>query len=75
VGKARIRVMEGVSYFTKGHTRTPGSETVPTLWADEAVVFEYLFTTGLCMPPHSVLMDILQKNQVQLHQVTPNVVV
>jgi hypothetical protein len=74
VGKARIQAMQGVSYFTKGHTRTPGLETVPTLRA-EAVVFEYLFTTGLRMPPHSVLMDILQKIQVQLHQVTSNVVV
>jgi hypothetical protein len=28
---------------------------------DEAVVFEDFFTTGLRMPPHTVLMDILCK--------------
>jgi hypothetical protein len=42
---------------------------------DEAVVFEDLFTAVLHMPPHPVLMDILQKFQVQLHQLMPNAIV
>jgi hypothetical protein len=57
--KARIRVMERVSYFLKGHTRLPGLETVPTPRADEAVVFRDLFSVGLHMPLHPVLTDIL----------------
>jgi hypothetical protein len=35
-------------------------------------VFEDFFTTGLCMSPHSVLVDIFCKFRVQLHQLTPN---
>jgi hypothetical protein len=74
VGKVRIHVMEHVSYFMKGHARPPGLETVPTPWADEPVGFEDLFSTGLRMPPHSELTDNLQKFHVQLHQLTPNVI-
>jgi hypothetical protein len=43
--------------------------------ADEAVVFEEFFTGGLRMPPHPVLANILLKFQVQIHQLTPNVIV
>jgi hypothetical protein len=39
------------------------------------MVFEDYFTTGLCMPPHPVLLDILRKFRVLLHQLTPNAIV
>jgi hypothetical protein len=32
------------------------------------------FTTGLRMPPHPIMSDILLKFQVQLHQLTPNAI-
>jgi hypothetical protein len=44
-------------------------------WVDEAVVFEDLFAARLCMPPHLTLTDILQKFQVQLHQLIANAIV
>jgi hypothetical protein len=36
--------------------------------ANEVIVIEDFFTTGLHMPPHPVLADILCKFWVQLHQ-------
>jgi hypothetical protein len=48
---------------------------VPEPWIDEAVVFEDMFVAGPRMPLHLVLTDILQNFQIQLHQLTPNVIV
>jgi hypothetical protein len=47
-------------------------ESVPEPPVDEVVVFEGLFADRLRMPLHPVLMNILQKLQVELHQLTPN---
>jgi hypothetical protein len=61
---SRIREMIDHGYFTEGIARVLGDETV----------LEEFFTTGLRMPPHLVLSDILLKSQVQLHQLTPNAI-
>jgi hypothetical protein len=61
-------------YFSKGYDRPLGSESVLNPRPDEAVVFEDCFATGLHMLPHSVLVDILRKFWVQLHQLTPNAI-
>jgi hypothetical protein len=37
--------------------------------------FKDFFAAGLRMPPHPVLVDILCKFRVQLHQLTPNAIV
>jgi hypothetical protein len=38
-------------------------------------VFEAFFTTGLRLPAHRFVAEVLQKYDVQIHQLTPNVVV
>jgi hypothetical protein len=48
---------------------------VPEHNGDKAVVFEEFFTTGLRMPPYPVLVDILLKFHVHIHQLTPNSIV
>jgi hypothetical protein len=53
----------------------PSLESVASPQTDEAMVFEDYFTTGLCMPPHPILLDILCKFRVLLHQLTPNAIV
>jgi hypothetical protein len=50
-------------------------ETVPEPEDNEVIVFEEFFSAGLRMPPHLVLVDILLKFRVQLHQLTPNAIV
>jgi hypothetical protein len=72
IGKDWIWTIGGLSYFAKGSAWALGSESVSESCIDKAVIFEDLFTAGLRMPPHPVLTDILQKFQVQLHQLTPN---
>jgi hypothetical protein len=47
---------------------------VPEPDDDEAVVYDDFFVTGLRMPPHSALGDILLHFQVQLHQLTLNAI-
>jgi hypothetical protein len=72
IGKDRIQMMEGLCYFAKGSARAPATESP---WIVKVVIFEELFTAGLCMSSHQVLMGILQKFQVQLHQLTPNAII
>jgi hypothetical protein len=59
--------VEKLRYFAEGSAREPEEETVPEPTDDEAVVFEEFFTTGLRMPPHPALTEILLKYRVQLH--------
>jgi hypothetical protein len=63
--------MIDIGYFAEGLGREPGEETVLEPHPDEAMVFEEFFTTGLRMPPHPVLADILLKFQIHIHQLTP----
>jgi hypothetical protein len=62
--------LETLRYFVEGSAGEPGEETVPEATDDEAIVFEEFFITGLRMPPHPALKEILLKYRVQLH--TPN---
>jgi hypothetical protein len=74
--KARLTYLESVArYFSKGYARPPGAEPVSDPQEIEMVVFEDFFVVGLRIPLHPVLLDILQKFWVQLHQLTPNAIV
>jgi hypothetical protein len=74
--KIQLGSMESYThYFTKGHGRPLDVESIPEPQANEAVIFEDFFTAGLCMPPHPVLVDILRKFHIQLHQLTPNAII
>jgi hypothetical protein len=55
--------------------RALSAGSVPDPRANKAMVFEDFFTVGLHMPPHPVLVDILHKFQVQLHQLMPNAII
>jgi hypothetical protein len=50
VGKIKEMVEKG--HFLKGGARSPGTETMPELEDDEAVVYEVFSIAGLRMPPH-----------------------
>jgi hypothetical protein len=67
-----IREMTEQHYFVEGGARAPGQQTVPEPEDDEVIIFKEFFFARLRMPPHLVLVDILLKFQVQLHQLTPN---
>jgi hypothetical protein len=74
--KTRLGSLESYAhYFPKGYGRPPGAEFVLDPQTNEAVVFKDFFTAGLCMPQHPVLVDILCKFHIQLHQLTPNAII
>jgi hypothetical protein len=56
-----IWAMEHLGYFAKGDAKTPRVEMVPEPNIDEVVVFEDFFSTGLCMPLHLTLVEIMLK--------------
>jgi hypothetical protein len=60
--------------FGGGVGRVPGAEEVPEP-EGELVVFEAFFIAGLCLPAHCFVSEVLQKFEVQVHQLTPNAVV
>jgi hypothetical protein len=72
VGK--IKEMEERCYFVKDEARMLGAETVLEPHDDEAEVFKDFFVTGLRMPPHLTLANILLHFQAQLHQLMPNAI-
>jgi hypothetical protein len=60
VGRMHVVAMEThTRYFRKGYCWVPSMDIVLMPQAKEAVVFEDLFSVGLRMPPHSVLVEIL----------------
>lgn len=72
MGKVHIWAMElHAQYFPKGYARPPSPEIVHTPRVDEVIVFEDLFSAGLRMLPHPVLVKI----HIQLHQLMSNAIV
>lgn len=70
-----MKAYEDRGYFLKGDGRAPKNETVPTPQAGEVVVFYDFFAVGLRFPCDPLLIDILDRFNAQLHQLTPNAVV
>jgi hypothetical protein len=66
--------MESLGIFQAGYGRAAGAETTPRS-NNKVLVFEGLFLAGLLMLCHGFLLDVLEKFKVQIHQLTPNVVV
>jgi hypothetical protein len=76
VEKVRKTSMENnARYFLKGYYWVSDMKSVPMLRVNDAVVFEDFFSVGFRMPPHLMLMDILCKFWVQLHELMPNAIV
>jgi hypothetical protein len=71
---ARVQNMQRLGYFGGGVGRVPRAEEVPKP-EGELVVFEAFFITGLRLPAHRFVSEVLQNFKVQVHQLTPNAVV
>jgi hypothetical protein len=63
-----------LGYFGNGVGRVSGAEEIPEP-EGELVVFEAFFIAGLCLPAHRFVAEVLQRFEVQVHQLTPNAVV
>jgi hypothetical protein len=67
-----IREYEAAGYFPAGDGRAPLDEQVPTPSPGEVVVFRDFFTCGLRFPCDPMLIAILDKFSVKIHQLSPN---
>jgi hypothetical protein len=74
MSSVRVQDMQQLGYFGSGVGRAPGAEEVPEP-EGELVVFEAFFTAGLRLPAHRFVAEVLRRFEVQVHQLTPNVVV
>jgi hypothetical protein len=74
ISSVRVQDMQQLGYFGSGVGRVPGAEEVPEP-EGELVVFEAFFTASLHLPAHRFVSKVLQRFEVQVHQLTPNVVV
>jgi hypothetical protein len=74
ISSVRVQDMQQLGYFGSGVGRVPGVEEVPEP-EGELVVFEAFFTAGLRLPAHRFVSEVLQRFEVQVHQLTPNAVV
>jgi hypothetical protein len=74
ISSVRVQDMQQLGYFGSGVGRVPGAEEVPKP-KGELVVFEAFFTAGLRLPAHRFVVEVLKRFEVQVHQLTPNVVV
>jgi hypothetical protein len=66
--------MQQLGYFGNGVGWVPRAEEIPEP-EGEIVVFEAFFTAGLRLPAHCFVAEVLQRYDVQIHQLTPNAVV
>jgi hypothetical protein len=74
MSSVRVQDMQQLGYFGGGVARVPGAEEVPEP-EGELVVFEAFFAAGLRLPAHRFVGEVLRRFEVQVHQLTPNVVV
>jgi hypothetical protein len=74
MSSVRVQDMQQLGYFGGGVARVPGTEEVPEP-EGELVVFEAFFAAGLHLPAHRFVGEVMRRFNVQVHQLTPNVVV
>jgi hypothetical protein len=67
-----IREYEAAGYFPAGDGRAPLNEQTPTPAPGEVVVFRDFFTCRLRFPYDPMLVAILKKFSVKIHQLSPN---
>jgi hypothetical protein len=74
ISSVRVLEMQRLGYFGDGVGQEPGAEEIPEP-KGELVVFESFFIAGLRLLAHCFVAEVLQRFEVQVHLLTPNVVV
>jgi hypothetical protein len=74
ISSVRLQDMQQLGYFGNVVGRVPRAEEVPEP-EGELVVFEAFFTADLHLPAHRFVAEVLERFEVQVHQLTPNAVV
>jgi hypothetical protein len=74
ISLVRVLEMQWLGYFGDVVGQVPGAEEIPEP-ESELVVFKSFFVAGLRLPAHRFVAEVLQKFEVQVHQLMPNAVV
>jgi hypothetical protein len=74
MSSVRVQDMQQLGYFGGEVARVSRTEEVPEP-EGELVVIEAFFAAGLRLPVHRFVGEVLRRFNVQIHQLTPNVVV
>jgi hypothetical protein len=74
ISSVHVQDMQQLGYFGNGVGRVLGAEEIPEP-EGELVVFEAFFIVGLRLPTHRFVVEVLQRFDVQVHQLTPNAMV
>jgi hypothetical protein len=70
----RVQDMQQLGYFGNGVGRLQGTEEIPEP-EGKLVMFEVFFIAGFRLPAHRFVAEVLQRFDVQVHQLTPNAMV
>jgi hypothetical protein len=74
ISSVHVQDMQQLGYFGNGVGRVSGAEEISEP-EGEIVEFEAFFIAGLRLPAHHFVAEVLQRYDVQIHQLTPNAVV
>jgi hypothetical protein len=74
ISSVRMQDMQQLGYFGNGVGRVPRAEEIPKPQG-ELVVLEAFFIAGLRLLAHCFVAEVLQRFDVQIHQLTPNAMV
>jgi hypothetical protein len=71
VKRRQIESMKGKYFRDTTIVRSWGENIVPLPEADEVVVYKIFMKVGLRFPLHKMLVEVLKKFEIYLHQLTP----
>jgi hypothetical protein len=71
IKKGQIEAMNGKYFCDISIVRAGGENTIPLPEADEVVVFKGFMKADLRLPLHKMLVAVLKRFEIYLHQLTP----
>jgi hypothetical protein len=75
VKKGHIEAMKGKYFHDISIVSASGENIVPLPEADEVVVFKSFMKVGLRFPLHKMLVEVLNRFEIYLHQLTPEALI
>jgi hypothetical protein len=75
VKKGQIEAMKGKYFHDISIVWPEGENTVPLPEADEVVVYKGFMEAGLRFPLHKMLVEVLNRSEIYLHQLTPKALI
>jgi hypothetical protein len=75
IKRGQIEAMKGKYFRDTTIVRVEGENTVPLPEADELVVYKGFMKAGLQFPLHKMLVEVLKRFEIYLHQLMPEALI